>query len=239
MSTETYRVSLQQFEGPLDLLLFLIQRDEIDIFDIPVARITDEYLEAVRKMEEVDLDGVADFLYLASLLISIKVRMLLPAKESEEEEEADPREELVARLLEYMRYKEAAEELGKAQDQRAAYYTRGQASAPAAPEPSETLTNTTVFELVRALRRVLAEAPKEPSFSVPAMDYSLDDQRKYVLRELRLHGPTSFAQLVRSRDKAFIITTFLAVLEMAQSRAVAIEGTHAGDDFMIARVRDG
>ena len=107
-----YRIRLQEFEGPLDLLLFFIQRDELDIYDIPIAQITDEFLGYVRLIEEIDLDGVADFIYMAALLIHIKARMLLPRPDLDEEgEPIDPRQELVERLLEYVRYKEAAEEL--------------------------------------------------------------------------------------------------------------------------------
>ena len=156
-----YRIQLQEFEGPLDLLLFFIQRDEIDIFDIPIARITDEYLEYVRLMEEIDLDGVADFIYMAALLINVKVRMLLPRPELDEDgEPIDPRRELVERLLEYMRYKEASEGLAVYHENRANLFTRGAASAQqdlferAMPE---TLVNTTLFDLISALRRLFEQ----------------------------------------------------------------------------------
>ena len=126
-----YRIQLKDFEGPLDLLLFLIRRDELDIFDIPIAAITHEYLEYVRVLEDIDLDGAADFIYMAALLIGIKARMLLPSPETDDESEAlDPRQELVERLLEYRRYKEAAEKLGTLSEERSMLFTRGKASAP-------------------------------------------------------------------------------------------------------------
>ena len=164
-----YRVRLQDFEGPLDLLLFFIRRDELDIYDIPIADITDEFLGYVRLMEEIDLDGVAEFIYMAALLISIKARMLLPRPDLDDDGEAiDPRQELVERLLEYMRYKEAAQTLEAKEEQRAELFTRGEASAVALAEnaPEEVLVNTTLFDLIGALRRILTEAPEEPVHAV-------------------------------------------------------------------------
>ena len=186
-----YRIQLQEFDGPLDLLLFFIRRDELDIFDIPIAQITDEYLDYVRVMEQVDLDGVADFIYMAALLINIKVRMLLPRPELDEEgEPIDPRRELVDRLLEYMRFKEAAEGLTVYHQHRANLFTRGEASAQqdaferATPE---TLVNTTLFDLISALRRVLTEAPDVPILALETVEYTVDQQRLFVLEQLDRH----------------------------------------------------
>lgn len=237
-----YRIQLQEFQGPLDLLLFFIQRDELDIFDIPIAQITDEYLEYVRLMEEIDLDGVADFIYMAALLINVKVRMLLPRPELDEEgEPIDPRRELVERLLEYMRFKEAAEGLAVYHQQRANLFTRGEASASqeqferALPE---TLVNTTLFDLISALRRVLTEVPEAPVFALEAVDYTIEQQRVYVLKELGRRGQVAFVELVRHHNKSFIITTFLAILEMAQRGVVWLSPTKAADDFYVKRAPD-
>ncbi len=237
-----YRIHLQDFEGPLDLLLFFIHRDELDIFDIPIARIADEYLEYVRLIEEIDLDGVADFIYMAALLINIKVRMLLPRPELDEEgEPIDPRRELVERLLEYMRYKEAAEGLDVIHQQRANLFTRGEASdlqeqfEETAPE---TLVNTTLFDLISALRRVLTEAPAVPVFELEAATYSIEEQRGYVLERLSRQQPIAFIELARHWDKGFIIATFLAILEMAQRGFVRLTPTESADDFYVDLVPD-
>src|SRR5690625_568104 len=114
-----YRVHIEDFEGPLDLLLFFIRRDELDIFNIPIARSADEYLSYVRVLEQVDLDAVGEFLYMAAMLINIKARMLLPTPELDEEgEPIDPRRELVERLLEYVRFKEASQRLTELKTER-------------------------------------------------------------------------------------------------------------------------
>ncbi len=229
-----YRIRLEEFEGPLDLLLFLIQREEIDIFDIPIAHITDEYLAHVRLLEFIDLDGVADFLYLASLLIAIKVRMLLPRPVLEAEgEPVDPRQELVERLLEYRRFKEAAQKLKEQQEQRAAHFTRGEASASSFAEAPEDLVNTTIYDLISALRRVLVDAPDEPTLAITSRDYSIEEQRRFVLQAVEADGAVAFTELMRLRSKQFVITTFLAILEMARRGQIVIVAAPSDDDFII------
>ena len=232
-----YRIQLKDYEGPLDLLLFLIQRDEIDILDIPIAKITDEYLAFVRVMEAIDLDVVADFIYMAALLISVKVRMLLPRPEIDDAgEEVDPRQEIVERLLEYMRYKEVAEELSVAQKRRAGLFTRGQASAPQfeATVP-ETLVHSSLYDLVGALRRILTEAPEKPTIAFESVDYTVEGQRNYVTDILGRQGTASFNDLVLGRHKSFVIVTFLAILEMAQQGLIGISPMQTGYDFYVSR----
>ena len=234
-----YRIQVQEFEGPLDLLLFFIRRDELDIFDIPIAQIADEYLAHVRLMENIDLDGVADFIYLAALLINIKVRMLLPRPELDEEgEPIDPRRELVERLLEYIRYKEAAEGLAFIHKHRANLFTRGEASSQEEQffhETPETLVNTTLFDLISALRRVLTEAPETPVLALTPVEYTIEEQRAYVLEQLDRRGQVAFVDLACHKDKGFIISTFLAILEMAQRGVVWLSSTETADDFYVQR----
>ena len=232
-----YRVQLQNFEGPLDLLLFFIRRDELDIHDIPVARITDEYLAYVRVLEEVDLDGVADFIYMAAILIGIKAKMLLPRPELDEEgEPVDPRAELVRRLLEYMRYKEAAGHLERRFEERAEQFVRGAASDVRGDlgESVEMSYRVSVFDLISVLRRVLAEAPEEAYVHpLQRYDYTVEEQQTFVVRSLR-DGRTSFIALIASRSKPFIITTFLAILELVQRRVVRIVDGVTSEDFWLA-----
>ncbi len=232
-----YRVRLQQFEGPLDLLLFFIRRDELDVYDIPIARIADEFLEYVRVLETIDLDGVGDFLYMAALLINIKARMLLPAQEMDEEgEPIDPRRELVERLLEYVRFKEASQALSERFEDRAGRFTRGMASAERSPseQEQEELLEHSVFDLISALRRVLTEAPDEPVHTVEPEEYSIEEQSEYVLATLTLGKRQSFSALVQGRTKPFVIATFLAVLELARQGAVALF-VKAAEDFYVER----
>jgi segregation and condensation protein A len=235
MSSQTYRVSLDQFEGPLDLLLFFIQRDELDIHDIPVARIADEFLEYVRILEQVDLDGAADFMYMAALLINIKARMLLPSTEVDEDgEPVDPRAELVERLVEYVRYREAAVALAEQFDRRSELFTKGDASHQPEPEREETsLESASVFDLISALRRVLTEADDASAHEVAAEEYSIEQQANFVRTMLGGAEPVSFVTLVRGRSKPFIITTFLAILEMARQGHLAVKVTATAEDFFL------
>lgn len=233
-----YRVRLDQFEGPLDLLLFFVRRDELDVHDIPVARIADEYLEVVRTIEQVDLDAAADFVYTAALLIQIKARMLLPRPELDEDgEPIDPRQELVERLLEYVRYKEAAGHLEGRFEARRRLYTRGEASAEherLAPAP-EVAVRASVFDLVKALGTAIdrAAARVEPErHTVGAETFSVDTQRTWVLGQVG-RGGVSFQALVGGRTKGFVIATFLAVLDLAQRQAVRVVFGLRPEDFAL------
>ena len=229
-----YRVHLQQFEGPLDLLLFFIRRDELDIYDIPIARIADEYLAYVRILEQIDLDGVGDFLYMAALLIHIKARMLLPSREMDEEgDPVDPRQELVERLLAYIRYKEASEHLEACYEHRSELFTPGHAADSVVVEPgAEELVATTVFDLISALRRVLTEAADLPVHAVVTEAYSIEEQQEFVLRRLAEEGRQAFSRLVAGESKACIIATFLAVLELAREARLLIRVVSACDFFL-------
>lgn len=235
----TYKVRLDQFEGPLDLLLFFIQRDELDVYDIPISSITDEYLSYVRVMEQIDLDGVGDFLYLAAMLIQIKARLLLPNTEVDEDgEPIDPRTELVERLLEYIRYKEAAAELSGRLEQRAELFTRPSAAADRAaiiPDP-DLLADGTVFDLVAALKRVLSRAGAEQTHAVEGEAYTIEEQQAFVRTALVRVGVVSFVELVDRRSKPFIITTFLAILELSRQGEIRILILRGVEDFEIRRV---
>jgi len=220
-----YRIHIEDFEGPLDLLLYFIRRDELDVFDIPIARIADEYLEYVRVLERIDLDSVGDFLYMAALLINIKARMLLPQQELDAEGEAiDPRRELVERLLEYVRFKEASTNLTDLHEERSDRFTRGRASSerPYWEEQTEVSYDATVFDLVSALRRILTEAPEEPSHAVARESYTIRQQQDFLLDILANQERVSFSAAVRGRSKPFVITTFLGVLELAREQKVWI-----------------
>lgn len=232
-----HRVQLEQFEGPLDLLLFFIRRDEIDVYDIPVARIADEYLAAVQTLEHLDLDAAADFVYTAALLIQIKARMLLPRPEIDDDgEPVDPRRELVERLLEYVRYKEAAGHLEGRFEARRRLYTRGDAAdeRPAAAAVEVTY-RATLFDLVGALGAVLDRTVRareeEVRHTVSAETVAVDEQKEWVLGRLAERGGASFRALVGGRGKPFVIATFLAVLDLAQRQAVRLVFGLTPDDF--------
>lgn len=237
-----YRIRLDEFEGPLDLLLFFIRRDELDVFDIPISRIADEFLGYVRVMKQIDLDGVGDFIYMAAVLISIKARMLLPRQDADEEEgdEIDPRRELVERLLEYVRFKEASDELGRRHERRGRRFVRGAASDVHGrfvfDEP-ELQLELTVIDLIEALRPLLTDEPEtaQPTHEIVREEYSVEEQQQFVLDRILSEPMISFHDLVRQRSKAFIVATFLAVLEMARQRLVTLSFAAAGRDFFVMR----
>ena len=234
-----YRIHLDDFEGPLDLLLFFIKRDELDIFNIPIAQITDEFLGYVKLMKEIDLDGVGDFIYMAAVLISIKAQMLLPRPAAQDDDETvDPRRELVERLLEYVRFKEAADHLETKHDKRSARFVRGAASAPEEDEykeETELELEATVYDLVAVLRRVLVTTEEEQFHAIHREEYSVEDQQAFVLEELLSQRMVSFADLVEKRSKAFVIATFLAVLELGRQGLLTLSLDASGADFYLVR----
>lgn len=234
-----YRVELQQFEGPMDLLLFFIKRDEVDVYDIPIARIADEYLAYVRLLEEIDLDGVGDFIYMAALLINIKAQMLLPSSETDEEGEAvDPRRELVERLLEYVRFKEAADQLSTRRERRREHFTRGDASShrESVEEDHDVTVDASVYDLVEALGEMLDEAEddeSEPVHEVEPLQHSVEEQQQWVLDQIMTESRTSFRSLVRNQSKGFIIATFLAVLELTRQHYLRLDLSQGNADFTV------
>jgi segregation and condensation protein A len=232
-----YSIRLQQFEGPLDLLLFFIRRDELDIYDIPIASIADEFLDYVRLLDQVDLDGVGDFLYMAALLINIKTRMLLPTQDFDDEgEPIDPRRELVERLLEYIRFKEASDALSNAHERRQEQFTRGAAleNESAFTEAEEPIADASIFDLVQALRRVLTESDAiEITHEVEAEAWSMEVQQEYLVQALAGGERRSFVELVTGHPRGFIITTFLAVLEMARNGLVSLFVERSALDFYL------
>ena len=236
-----HRVQLDQFEGPLDLLLFFIRRDEIDVHDIPIARIADEFLEAVRVLEHVDLDAAADFIYTAALLIQIKARMLMPRPELDDEgEPIDPRRELVERLIEYVRYKEAAGVLAGRFEARQRLRPRGQAAdeREALAPATEVTYRATVFDLVKALGKAIERAATEAEeirHAIERESFALDVQRVWLLGRIR-GGGASFQALVARRSKAFVIVTFLAVLDLAQRQAISLVFGLDPQDFAVEPV---
>ncbi|HET6569857.1 MAG TPA: segregation/condensation protein A, partial [Rhodothermales bacterium] len=166
--------------------------------------------------------------------ISIKARMLFPKpSETEEAEPEDPRRELVERLVEYLRYKEAGETLAVCHEQRADQYTRPVILNVEKESTPESYSNATLFHLISSLKRILAEAPEEPMHAVRRVDYTVEEQQAFLRVRLSQAGTSSFRKLVQGRSKQFIIATFLAVLELARSGEAAVHIDQAADDFSL------
>ncbi len=235
-----YRVKLQEFEGPLDLLLFFIKRDELDIYDIPIARITREFLDYLHYMQELDLEVAGDFIVMAAELMQIKVRMLLPST-AEGEEEQDPRADLVRRLLEYKRYKEASAMLSSLEDEsRKLHYRQAFQMDPkqiTLEDREESLRNITMFNLISAFKRVLDSAPKKIYHDIELLNVSIDEQMGYIADVFRLRSSVTFFELVsHMQEKIRIVVTIIAMLEMVKDRMIALRQADHEDDFIIYKL---
>lgn len=214
-----YRVQLKNFEGPLDLLLFFIKRDELDIYDIPISYITEEFLEYIRLMEELDLDVASEFILMASMLMSIKAKMMLPKEEdSDEMDETDPRYELVQRLLEYKRYKEMAEKMSDIEEeaQRKHYRRYYEADQVKKQASGEALKDVTMFDLMAAFNKVLSDIKRQQTIHrVEKVETTVEEQTAYILERLHEGGRTAFRTICYELDsRTKVVVTFLAILEM-------------------------
>jgi segregation and condensation protein A len=231
--------ALEIFEGPLDLLLYLIRKDEIDIDDIPIQRITEQYLKYLGLMRMLDLDVAGDFLAMAATLMQIKSRLLLPPEEraaEEEEEEDDPRWELVRQLLEYKRFKDAADslhDLGKEQEK---IYPRGGEKLPAPALAETPLGTVSIFELLDAFSQVVARAEKGHLAELEADTFNLDDGRARILNRVGGPEPVGFLSLFEAGETVTrIVVVFLALLELIRTKYVqVIQQDHFGE-IMIRR----
>jgi segregation and condensation protein A len=217
-------VQLEIFEGPLDLLLHLIKKNEVSITDIPIAAITEQYLATLELMQTLNLDMAGEFLVMAATLIHIKSRMLLPTSDGETDEEdegGDPREELVRRLLEYQRFKEAASELGQRDVLTRDVFVR--AATPTEKPVPAGFRELSVFELLTALHRVLERLPKDEFHEVTLEKITVREKMTLVLERLRVGGRVMFESLFTDAGTRMeVIVTFLAMLELVKIRAVRI-----------------
>ncbi|MEX1063059.1 MAG: segregation/condensation protein A [Balneolaceae bacterium] len=234
-----YRVHLKNFEGPLDLLLFFIKRDELDIYDIPISHITREFLEYIHLMEELDLDVASEFILMASMLMSIKARMMLPGDESDDEEldETDPRYELVQKLLEYKRFKEMAEKMAVIDEEARQVYYRGFYDEDEVEKKAsgEALKDVTLFELMAAFQKVLADIKRDQTFHrVEKASHTIEDQAEFVLRSLQDNGKLSFVDLCKKlTGRIAVVVTFLAILEMLKEQQINLFMEDDPSDFYI------
>jgi len=226
-----FRPGEQPFEGPLDLLLHLVKEHQVDLFDIPIARVTEAYLETLEAMRELDIDIAGEFLHMAAQLLLMKSKLLLPRTEvaedaQAEEPQGDPRAELVRRLLEYQKYKAAAEELARHDLlDRDVFARRARAERPPAPEGPEGLADVSVFKLVEALDRAIRNARPELGAEIEGDRLSITDAIGRVAEILRDRRRATFEELLAGPEcarhgRAAVIATFLALLEMARLRLV-------------------
>lgn len=232
--TDEYRVRLEVFEGPLDLLLYLIRKNEVDIYDIPIETITRQYMDYLDLMRMLDLNIAGEFLVMAATLMVIKSRMLLPPEERPEDEEAeeeDPRWELVKQLLEYKKFKEAAQFLElKEAEQQNVFVPEQRVSLPPA-DPAGSLADVSIFDLIGVFNEALKRLPREDLREVFGENYTVADKIEELVRLTAEHGRLKLSELFsRMRSRVEMVCTFLALLELIRLKQVrAVQDRPFGD----------
>lgn len=222
----TYKVELPVFEGPLDLLLYLTKKDEINICDIPIAKITDQYLEYLEVMKLLDLEIAGEFLVMAATLMHIKSKMLLPPEEKEEEviEEIDPREELVRKLIEYKKFKEAAGELKGLNLRQRQTFTRLSSGQKARFDADEQGFEASLFDLITAFSKILKEIPKSAFYKVIKDEFTVSDKIHDILHVLLDKPRVFFSELFKNtKSKVEVVAIFLALLELVKLKEVLLK----------------
>ncbi len=244
-SQENFEVKLPLFEGPFDLLLFFIERDELDIYDIPIAQITNDFLDYVHQMERLNIEVASEFILVAATLMRIKSKMLLPRPQIDEQgNEIDPREELVRHLLEYKKYKSVIDNFQKMEETELMKEKRGnlmkelRALAESTNVEAE-LQDVTIFKLMMVFEKVLKrhEAEKNrPVHHVIQYPYTVDEQKKYLVDELGKKPKLSFSELVETYPTRIgVIFNFLAILEMLALQIITIQVGEGYNNFWISK----
>ena len=243
-TTAGYTIKLPQFEGPFDLLLFFIERDELDIYNIPIAKITDDFLSYIREMESLNVDLASEFILVAATLCRIKAKMLIPRKPVDEEgNEIDPREELVRRLLEYKRYKSILDDMRQLEEQRSKREHRGNASKELRQIASVALVDVeleklTLFSLLKTFERLVRKMEDDKNrvvHTVVKWNYTIAGQREYIFSKLRPGEKTDFESMfMRLDNRIHAIVTFLALLEMLNLQLLTVVQGEGTNNFWVS-----
>jgi segregation and condensation protein A len=240
----SFEIKLPLFEGPFDLLLFFIERDELDIHDIPIFQIASEFMGYIRQMEQLNIEVASDFILTAATLMRIKAKMLLPRTEKDEEgNEIDPRQELVQHLLEYKKYKSVLTDLSTLEDQRMAQENRGnihdelQQIANANHFEYE-LQDLNLYKLMRVFEKVMnryEEEQNRPKHTVFTYPYTIEQQKDHIMEMVANRQQIAFSEVIAAfPDKVGMIFNFLAILELLQLNLLSLEIGEGFNDFIIA-----
>ena len=249
MSNGTFTIKLPAFEGPFDLLLFFIERDELDIYNIPIAKITNDFLDYMHHMESMNIDLASEFIVVAATLMRIKAKLLLPRKQVDEEgNEIDPRRELVDRLMEYKRYKSVLEELRRLEEVRAFMNPRGYAATELRKLAEHALADAemesvTLYKLLRVFERLMNRFEEEKKakriHTVYNFNYTIQDQRAYIISRLQTAEKTSFEHLFLTlENRIHAIVTFLALLELLNAQQVTLLQGEGVNNFWLMEVAE-
>lgn len=243
MSAPTYQIKLPQFEGPFDLLLFFIERDELDIYNIPITNIIKDFLDYIHKQENLDIELSSEFILFVSTLMRIKAKMLLPRKELDAQgNEIDPRQELIDKLLEYKRYKEAAARMADMEAMRMLMVKRGNIQKELSIIGEEAGEGTeiqaiTMFKLMKAFERVMKrveERNNKPVHTVVRYNYTMEESREYVLRTTESQKIMAFEKVFEvCENRLHAIFLFLSLLELIQQRYMSIITGEGRNNFIV------
>jgi segregation and condensation protein A len=242
-NTATYQIKLDQFEGPFDLLLFFIERDELDIYNIPITKITNDFLDFIHQTEKLNIELSSEFILFISTLMRIKAKMLIPRKELDEQgNEIDPRQELVNKILEYKKFKEASAKMAELEEQRFLMFKRGNLQKELAQIGEEAGEGTeiqavTLFKLMKAFEKVvqkLHERNNKPVHTVIQYNYTMEESRDYMLEHCRTEKTTSFEKIFEiCQDRIHALFLFLSLLELSQQKYLSIITGEGRNNFIV------
>jgi segregation and condensation protein A len=234
----SYKIKLEIFEGPLDLLLYLVKKDHLNIYDIPIAKVTEQYLQYLDLMQLLDLNIAGEFLVMAATLMQIKSKMLLPAEEYPAEgQQEDPREELVKRLLEYEKFKEIAESLRqKETDQREVFKRPKPEIEKEIPDNKEVYFEASIFDLINAFSAALKDVPKEVFYEVIKDEFTIEEKIHEILHLLLVTESMTLSEFFsKAKNKLEIIVVFLAILELVRMKEIVARQKELFQEIEVTR----
>jgi len=248
MQTAGYEIKLEQFEGPFDLLLFFIERDELNIHDIPISKITDDFLDYIQKMQSLNIELASEFIFVASTLMRIKAKMLLPRPELDDaENEIDLKRELTQKLLLYKQFKEVCEELRILEENRTRLHARGNIVkdnmlARYTNTTEEELSSFDLYKLLMVYEKLMfnfTHRVQEATHTVVKFPYTIEQQKKAIAQLIEMNKKLDFQQIIKnSENKVQLVFNFLAILEMLQQRLLEIEVGIGFNNFSIGKKRE-
>jgi len=232
-----FNIKLENFEGPLDLLLYFIKRDKIDIYDIPITKITNEYISVIDEAKKLDVSIAGEFLFMASMLLRIKTQMLLPRQIDDESLDIDdPRIDLVSQLIEYKKYKTVAHKLKNLHFENKDTFFRSSVKVvyDQSPDVSDYLNEVSLYDISKIFKEAIDNAPSEDTFEIYREMVSLNDQKNFILKEFENKKVISLKNLVKNLEtKIEIIVTFLALLEMIKQSEIICSQKENFEDIEI------
>lgn len=242
----SFEIKLPLFEGPFDLMLFFIERDELDIYDIPISKITNDFLDYVHHLEKMEIEVASEFILFAATLMKIKSRMLLPRPEiNEHGEEIDPREELVRNLLEYKKYKSVVEDLAQLESDRMSKEKRGNLAKELeelskVEDVEAELQHVDLYKLLKVFQKCMSRMSsrsEETKHTVIQYPYTIEQQKDFVLEKISFQRRVPFTEFISYKpDKIFVIYTFLAILELLQLSQVTIVIGEGYNNFWVEKI---